>query len=92
MTGRVQDTGLEAAPAQGIAFAQKLIDLGGIGSAQSNPRGLNVQMAVELHIVAVHEHGRAGDLLHFAQAADVIDMRVGADDGFHGQTMLGQHG
>ncbi len=49
-------------------------------------------MAVELHIVAVHEHGRAGGLLHFAQTTDVIDMRVGADDGFHGQAMLGQDG
>ena len=35
----------------------------------------------------MHEHGRAGVLMELAQAADVINVRVGADDSFHGEAV-----
>src|SRR5690348_8948344 len=31
----------------------------------------------------MHEHGRAGVLVELAQSADVINVRMGADDGLH---------
>jgi hypothetical protein len=48
-------------------------------------------MAVEFHIVAVHEDWRAGGLLNFAQAANVVNMRVRAHNGFYRERMLCQN-
>jgi hypothetical protein len=40
---------------------------------------------IERQVVAVHHDRRSGVLVELGEAADVIDVRVGADDGFYGQ-------
>src|SRR5690348_14348403 len=85
---RMKHTGLEAAPAKRVAFTQKFIDADRVGRTHAKPGRLNIQVAIKFHVVTVHEYRRAGGLLHLAQAADVVDMRVGAHNGFHGECML----
>ena len=38
----------------------------------------------------MHHHRRAGVLMQLAQTADVIDVRVGADDGLHRQLVTAE--
>lgn len=86
----VQHIGREPSPPQRVPLPQQRIDTRWIGSSHADKCRLHVQMAIELHIVAVHQHRRAGGLLHLAQASDVVDMRVRADDGLHGEGVLRQ--
>jgi len=48
---------------------------------------LDFHAAVEGEIVAVHHDGSAGVLVKLSEAADVINVRVGADDGFDFETV-----
>jgi len=47
--------------------------------------GLLVHRLIEREIVAVHQHGRACVLMELAQAANVIDVCVRADDDFYNE-------
>jgi len=40
--------------------------------------GLHFHRLIERQVVAVHEHGSARVLMKFAQATDMIDVRMGA--------------
>src|SRR5579863_6744870 len=87
---RMQDIGFETAPAERVALAQEFIDASRIWSSHTDPGGLHIQMTIKLHVVAMHEHRRAGGLLHFAQTAYMVDVGVRAHNGLDGQRMLGQ--
>jgi folate-binding protein YgfZ len=45
--------------------------------------GLHVHGLIKRNVVAVHQYRRAGVVVQFFQAPDVIDMRVGTYDGLH---------
>ena len=51
----------------------------------AQPGGLHVQHVAQLRVVFVHVDRRAGGRLQLVRAADVIDVRVRDDDGFHAQ-------
>ncbi len=87
VAGGVNHLRLERAPAERITFFQKLIDFDELGRLNAEERGLHFHGSIERQVVAMHEHGRAGVLMELAQAADVINVRVGADDGFHGEAV-----
>ena len=87
---RVNDMGLESAPAQNVALLQQLIDFSELRRADAEEGCLHVHCLVERQIVAVHEHGGAGVLMKFAQAADVIDVRVSADDCFYDELVTAE--
>src|SRR6266403_3698137 len=38
----------------------------------------------------MHEHGRAGVLMELAQSADVVNVRVGADNSFYGEAVAAE--
>lgn len=38
----------------------------------------------------MHQDGSAGETVQFAETADVVDVRVSADDGFHGELVAGE--
>src|SRR5437588_4655432 len=62
----VQHIRLERAPTQRVALAQQFIDVSRVRRAHADPSGLHVEMTIEVYIIAMHEHRRAGGQLHFA--------------------------
>ncbi len=80
MARSVNDVGLEAAPAEGIAFLEEMIDIHEIGRDHAEEIGLHIHGVIEREIVAVHHDGSAGVLMEFGEAADVINVGMGADD------------
>ena len=66
-----------------VALARLAVDLGPRRGLHSQPGGLGIQVGVELGVVLVHVHGRAGERLQLGRAADVVDMGVGDHDGLH---------
>src|SRR5256884_729411 len=87
VTRRVNDLRLKRSPAQNIAFLQQLIDVGKLRRVDAEERRLHLHCLIERQVVAVHEHGSARVLMKFAQAADVIDVRMSADDGLYRELM-----
>src|SRR6266550_1475010 len=85
VTGRVNDLRLKRSPAQNIAFLQQLIDVGKLRRVDAEERRLHLHCLIERQVVSVHQHGSARVLMKFAQAADVIDVRVRAYDGLDGE-------
>ena len=45
---------------------------------------------IERQIFLVHEDRGAGDLMQFAETADVVDVCMSADDGFHGKLVASE--
>ena len=80
VAGSVNDVGLEAAPTESIAFLEKMIDIHEIGRGNAEEVGLHVHGVIEGEIVAVHHDGSAGVLVELGEAADVVNVGVGADD------------
>ena len=80
--GSVEDLGMITAPFEEIAVSQELIDLGEFGGLHTEKSGLGVDGIVEREIVVVHHDRSAGVLMELGEAPDVIDVGVGADDGF----------
>jgi len=85
VAGSVNNVGLEAAPTESVAFLEKMIDIDEIGSGHAEEVGLHVHGVIEGKIVAVHHDGSAGVLVELGEAADVINVGVGADDDLDGE-------
>src|SRR5260370_12590158 len=83
VAGCVNDLRLERPPVQNVAFLQQLIDVGEFGREDAQKSGLHFHGLIKRQIVAMHEHGGTRILMELAQAADVINMSVSTDDGFH---------
>src|SRR6267143_66770 len=90
VTGCVNDLGLKRSPAKNVAFLQQLIDIGKLRRVDAEERRLHLHRLIERQVVAVHQHGCARVLMKFAQAADVIDVRVRADDGLYDELMTAE--
>src|SRR5258708_385299 len=84
---RVNDLGLKRSPAKNVTLLQQLIHVGKLRRVYAEEGGLHVHRLIEGQVVAVHEHGSARVLMKFAQAADVVDVRVRADDDFYDELM-----
>lgn len=74
-----------AAPLEGVAIFQEVIDGGEFWRAHAEKRGLHFHGVVEREIVVVHHDRGASILMESGQAADVIDVGMGADNGFDGE-------
>ena len=85
VAGSVNDVGLEAAPTESVAFLEKMVDVHEIWCGHAEEVGLHVHGVVQGEIVVVHHDGRAGVLMQLGEAANVIDVGVGADDDFDGE-------
>jgi hypothetical protein len=82
VAGSVDDVGLEAAPVKSVPFPEQMVNVGDLGGLHADEGGLHFHGVVEREIVIVHHHGRAGVLVKLRETADVVNVRVGADDGF----------
>src|ERR1700731_4440731 len=91
-SGRVNDLRLKRSPAKNVAFLQQLIDIGKLRGVDAEERRLHLHGLIERQVVAGHQHGSARVLMKFAQSADVIDVRVRADDGLEGELMTAEEG
>ena len=85
VAGSVHDIGEEIAPLERVALFKQLVNFDDFGSGHAEEGGLHFHAAIEREIVVVHHDGRAGVLVKLGEAADVIDVRVGADDGLDGE-------
>ena len=80
MAGSVNDVGLEAAPTESVAFLEKMIDIHEFGGLHAEEGGLDFHAVIEGEIIVVHHDGRASVLMELGEAANVINVGVGADD------------
>jgi hypothetical protein len=92
MAGGVENVETSVAEGKGIAFLGVMIDLGAAGGGHAQPCGLHFQLIVESFVVLVHPNGCAGESFHLLRAADVVDVGMGDDDGFHLELMSAQDG
>ncbi len=90
VTRRVDHLGLKRSPAKNVPLFQQLINVGELRREYAQEGSLHVHRMIKGQIVAMHEHGRACVLMKFAQAADVIDVRVRADDSLYGELMTAE--
>jgi len=90
VAGGVNDVGLEAAPTEGVAFLEKLIDVDEFGGLHAEELGLDVHGVIEREIIVVHHDGRTGVLMELGEAADVINVGVGTDDDFDGELVAAE--
>ena len=81
VTGSVDDVSEKIAPLQDVAFLEELVDFDEFGSGHTDESSLHFHAAVEGEIIAVHHDGSTGVLVELGEAADVVDVSVGADDG-----------
>jgi hypothetical protein len=81
VAGRVKDLRLVGSPMEDVAFLDEVLDGSERGSGDAEPMGLLIEMLVERQIGFVDEDGRAGGLVEGGEAANVVDVSVGADDG-----------
>jgi folate-binding protein YgfZ len=84
---RVKDYRLKPSPVQDVALFQQLIHIRDLGRRDTQERRLHIHRLIKRQVVPVHQHGRTRVLVKFAQTAHMIDVRVGADNGFHNQPM-----
>ncbi len=82
VAGRVNDAGEEVAPLEDIAFLEQLVNFDEFRRAHAKERGLHFHAAIERKVVAMHHDRRGGVLIELGEAANVVDVGVGADDGF----------
>lgn len=83
VTGRVHHLSLQISPIQHVAITQHLVNFGNRRRGHTEKCGLFFHAVIERQIGAVHHDRCAGVHVEFLQAADVINVRVRADDGFH---------
>lgn len=81
----MNDIGLESAPTEGVAIFKELIDVDKFGGLHAEKIGLHVHAVIEGKIIVVHHDRRAGVLMELGQAANVINVGVGAYDDFYGE-------
>jgi len=90
MTGRMHDAGLERAPTERVALFQKLVHIGDFRRRDAEESGLHIHPLIERKVIAMHQNGSAGVLPKLAEAADVINVGMRADDGFNGQAVAAE--
>jgi hypothetical protein len=88
---RVQNAGCKAAPAELVAFFQKFVNFGRRRRAHAQPLRLQIKMAVQTHVRLMDKHRGARYLVQSGEAADVVNMRMRADDGVNLQFVLAQY-
>jgi len=86
----VNNIGLEAAPTESVAFLEKMIDLHEFGCFHAQEGGLDFHAVIKGEIIVVHHNGRAGVLMELGEAADVINVGVGADDDLDDELVAAQ--
>jgi len=90
VAGSVNDISLETAPTESVAFLEELIDVDEFGRFDTEEIGLHFHAVIKGKIVAVHHDGRAGVLMELGEAANVINVGVGADDDFDGELVAAE--
>lgn len=90
VAGGVNHLGLQVAPLQRVAFAQELVHVADGRRLDAKEARLHFHGLIERNIVAMHQNGSAGVVVEFLQAADVVNVSVGADDGFDGEFMAAE--
>ena len=80
MPRRVHHVCSHSAPSQHVAFFQQLIDLPGLWPINSQKLRLLIHDLVKREIFVMHHHRSACRAAQLRQAADVIDVRMRADD------------
>jgi hypothetical protein len=78
----VNHAGKEVTPLENVALFEELVDLDEFGHAHAEEGRLHFHAAIERKVVTVHHDGGASVLVKLGEPADVVDVRVGADDGF----------
>jgi len=73
----------EVAPPQGVTFAQELVNFGDRWRLDAEKAGLHLHSLIERNVVPVHQNWSAGIVVKSLQAADVVDVRVRADDSLY---------
>jgi hypothetical protein len=74
---------LQVAPLQLVALPQKLVHFAECRRFDSKKRGLHVHRLIERNVVAVHQNGSTSVIVKLFQSADVVDVRMSADNGLH---------
>src|SRR5216683_4313180 len=64
--------------------------IGQIWRNNTKKRSLDIHCLIKRQVLAMHHDGSAGVFVQLAKPADVIDVRVGADDRFDGELMASQ--
>ena len=77
---RVKDSEFDSVACDGIAVLNKAVDYSGIGRGQANELCLNIQMLEQRQVGLVDGGRHTPPFLQIIDRADVIDMRVSADD------------
>jgi tRNA-modifying protein YgfZ len=90
VAGGVQNLGRVTAPAQRVAFLHEILDIHDGGSGHAEPLRLHIEMAVEFQIVLMNQDRRACGAMQRGEAADVVNMRVRADDRANFQIMAAE--
>jgi hypothetical protein len=90
VAGRVNDIGLEAAPAESVAFLEQMIDIDEFGWDHAEEVGLHVHGVIKGEIIVVHHDGSAGVEMEFGEAADMINVGVSADDDLDGEPVAAE--
>lgn len=91
VAGGMEDVRRIASPANGGAFLDEILDGSALRSGNSEPLRLDVEMAIKLDIAFVDEDGRAGGAVKTGEAADMVNVGVGADDGADFQIVAEQN-
>ena len=90
VAGRVKDARFKGTPAQNVALAQHLVYFGEVRRGHAEEGRLHIHGAIQRKVFAVHHHGRASVLVQLAEPTDVINVGVGAHDGFHGELVASE--
>jgi folate-binding protein YgfZ len=90
MSGSVHYLERKRSPLQNVTVLEELIDLADVGSRNAQEVRLDIHVLVEREVVAMHHHRSAGVLVELAEAADVVDVGVSADDGLHCEVMAAE--
>jgi hypothetical protein len=81
VAGSVKNTRFECTPAEHVALLHKVLDSSGRRSRNAQPLCLNVEMLIKIEIALVNEDWRASSPLESREAANMVNVRVRADDG-----------
>jgi len=73
----------EFAPFESISVFQQLVNFDQFRGRHPEERRLDLHATVEGQVVTVHHHGRPRVLVKLREAADMVDVRMRADYGFH---------
>jgi hypothetical protein len=90
MARRVHHVSRQRSPLQRVAVRKKLIDFSHLRRRHAQERRLHIHALIERHVISVHHDRRAGILMQLAQAADVVDVRVRADDHLYDQLVTAE--